>query len=134
MLPSIAYTSDLVLDTEENNKTKTFALNLNTNTVGGIIDDLEALKQSIYLRLSTEADQHIIYPYTHGLKTVDLIGEPYYYIVAILPNRIKDALLDDDRITDVDDFTFTVENNSIGVSFTVTTIYGKTSGETVVRY
>jgi hypothetical protein len=135
MLPSIANMDDLVRDFEEEKEsTKTFDINLTKNIVGGKIDGLSALKQSIYLRLSIEADQHIIYPYTYGLQTVDLIGKPYYYVVAVLPGRIKDALLKDDRITEVDDFEFEVDKNTIAVRFTVTTIYGAMKEETVVMY
>lgn len=130
-------TDDLVLDFEEEQpaETKTFAINITNNTVGGNIDELDALKQAIYLMLSVEADQFIIYPYTYGLTTVDLIGKPYYYVMAILPERITETLLSDDRITDVSDFEFEVEGNKITVKFIVHTIYGESiEEETVVNY
>jgi hypothetical protein len=112
--------------------TLTFAINTNENVIGGMIDDLEALKQSIYLTLNTEADQHIIYHWTYGLQTIDLIGKPSYYVMAVLPDRIKEALLDDDRITDVSEFEFKINNNKITVSFIVSTIYGENIEEEMV--
>lgn len=116
-------------------------LNVSTDTsdtvgsvLSGTIDDLDALKQSIYLMLNIEADQFIIYPYTYGLRTLDLIGKPIYYVMAIIPERIKETLLFDDRITDVSDFEFEMNKNKLGVKFNVTTIYGNIEEETVVLY
>lgn len=135
MLPNIENLDDLVLDFEETEraKTQTFGINSN-NTITNKIDELDALKQSIYLLLSIEADQFIIYPYTYGIKTLDLIGKPSYYVTAILPDRIKEALLQDDRITDVTEFEFQVNKNKVTVKFVVHSIYGDVENETVVMY
>lgn len=114
---------DVIQDTQE--QTQTFGLNMTKNIVGGKIDGLDALIQSIYLLLSVEADQYIIYPYTYGLKTLDLIGKPHYYVAAVIPDRIKEALLSDDRITDVSDFEFEYIRNKLNVKFIIHTIYGE---------
>lgn len=103
-------------------------------SIGGRIDDVTALKQSIYLMLSIEADQYIIYPHTYGVNTLDLIGKPSYYVMAVLPDRIKETLLSDDRITDVSDFEFEVDGNKITAKFVVATIYGEMKEEMVVIY
>jgi hypothetical protein len=84
--------------------------------------------------LSTEADQYIIYPYTYGINTLDLIGKPSYYVMAVLPERIKKTLLSDDRILDVTDFEFEVNRNKLGVKFIVHSIYGDLKEETAVIY
>lgn len=134
MLPDVANTDDLILEFEsESEKDKTFYLNTHQNVVGGLVDEVVALHQSIYLKLSTEADQFIIYPYTYGLVTIDLIGKPHYYVMAVLPDRIKDALLSDDRIIDVSDFEFETLNKKLHVTFRVHTIYGDITEETVVE-
>lgn len=136
MLPFGENTDDLTLDFEEDvvETTKTFEINMMENIVGGKINELEALKQSIYLMLTTEADQYIIYPYTYGIKTVDLIGKPYYYIMAVFPERVKETLLSDDRITDVSNFEFKIDGNKLNVKFIIHTIYGEFEEETVVNY
>lgn len=137
MLPNIANTDDLILDFDENEqeKTKTFLINVDENVISGTVDELEALKQSIYLMLNIEADQYIIYPYTYGVNTLDLIGKPSYYIIAVLPERLKETLMSDDRVTDVSNFEFEVKNNKIAVKFNVSTIYGENfESETVVTY
>ena len=46
--------------------------------------------------------------------------------MAQLPNRIRDALLQDDRILGISDLTCTGEGDTVGVSLTVHTIYGDT--------
>ena len=136
MLPYGENTDDLTLDFEEDlvEETKTFKLNINENVVGGTIDELEALKQSIYLMLTTEADKYIIFPYTYGITTVDLIGKPYYYVMAVFPDRVKETLLSDNRITDVSDFEFNINGNKLNVKFIVHSIYGEIEEETVVNY
>ena len=93
-----------------------------------------ALQQSIFLMLSTEADQYIIYPYTYGINTLDLIGKPVYYVMAVIPERIKTTLLSDDRVTDVTNFEFEVNGNKLTVKFVVHSIYGDVEEETVVVY
>lgn len=134
MLPVGVNTSDVFLENEEQQNTQTFGITLPTNIIVSKIDGLDALRQSIYLKLSIEADQYIIYPYTYGIKLLDLFGMPSYYVVAVLPNRIKEALMDDDRITDISDFEFEVNKNKVYVKFVVHSIYGDTDIETAVTY
>lgn len=136
MLPNIENTDDLInsIDEDTQSKTQTFHLNITENIVGGKVDGLTALHQSVYLLLNTEADQYIIYPYTYGIKTLDLIGKPNYYVAAVLPNIIKETLMSDDRITDVTDFEFETDRNKLYVKFVVKTIYGDLDEETVVTY
>jgi hypothetical protein len=127
---------DLVLDFEEEEQenTKTYRLDFDNNTIGGMTDELDALRQAVYLMLSTEADKHIIYSYTYGLSTLDLIGMPNYYVVAVLPDRITETLRQDDRVTDVSDFEFEVIKNKVRVQFVVHSIYGEVNAETEVIY
>lgn len=104
------------------------------NVVSGMIDGRDALRQSIYLMLSIESDQYIIYPYTYGLQTLDLYGKSSDYIIAILPERITSVLLSDERITDVSDFEFTLNGNKLTTKFIVHSIYGDIDEETVVTF
>lgn len=139
MLPNITdieNTDDLIADFEDDvqENTKTFAINMKDNTIVGTIDGVEALKQSVRLMLCIEPDKYIIYPYTYGASTLDLIGKPVYYVMAVIPDRIKETLLTDNRITDVSDFEFEVDNNKLHVKFVITSIYGTFEEETVVKY
>lgn len=135
MLPNTENIDDLISDflEDEEQRTKTFGLNMKKNIIGGMVDELVALQQSIYLMLSIEADQYIIYPYTYGLTTLDLIGKPSYYVMAVLPGRIKQTLLTDNRIIDVSDFEFKADGKKLSVDFIAHTIYGDIPEETVVE-
>ncbi len=136
MIPNDGNINDLILtlNGESQSNTQTFGINLADNIIGGKIDDLDALIQRIYLMLSIEADQYIIYPYTYGITTLDLIGKPIHYVMAILPERIKAVLLSDDCILDVTDFEFEKNKSKLGVKFRVHSIYGETQAETEVAY
>ena len=136
MLPNTKNINELILQKQESGRqnTKTFSLNLTNNTIGGKIDGLEALAQSIYLMLNIEADKHIIYPYTYGVSLIDLIGKPSHYVEAVVPGRIKEALMRDDRITNVSNFKFETYKNKLMVEFVVNTIYGEIEKEMVVSF
>ncbi|MDB3313368.1 DUF2634 domain-containing protein, partial [Clostridioides difficile] len=85
---------------------KTFKLNIEKNRVDGICDDVEALKQTIFLILNTERYEHLIYSRNYGVELNDLIGEPISYVIPELERRITEALIQDDRIENIDNFEF----------------------------
>ena len=94
------------------------------NRITDYIDDLDAIKQAIYLILSTERYQYIIYSWDYGVELVDLIGKPMPYVMAEVPRRVKEALIQDDRIEDVVDFEFTKKGKQLHVKFTVVSNIG----------
>ena len=104
-----------------------------TDRISGYIDDLDSVIQAIYLILSTERYQHIIYSWDYGVELVDLIGKPMPYVMSELPRRIEDALTQDDRIESVVDFQFEVERNKLHTTFTVVTNLGNISTEMEVE-
>lgn len=105
--------------------TKTHYINKNENLITGMTDGIEALKQAIYIILRVERYQHIIYSWNYGIELKDLFGKPTTYVCAVLPSRIKDALIQDDRIQNVYDIVTNAEGNIVSVHFTVQSIYGK---------
>ncbi len=103
----------------------TYKMNLNGDSVRGIVDNQEAMKQTIFRILSTERYQFIIYPWYYGIETLDLYGEPVTYVCTELERRIAEALLTDIRISSVTDFEFDLEvKGVVHATFTVNTIYG----------
>lgn len=103
---------------------KTFRMDMANNKMLGKADELEALKQAIYLRLSIEKYEHLIFSSDYGIELEDLFGEPVTYVIPELQRRITEELLKDDRINNVDDFTFTESKGSVAASFIVYTIFG----------
>ncbi|MBR3697612.1 MAG: DUF2634 domain-containing protein [Clostridia bacterium] len=111
---------------------KTYYLNLDNNTINGFCDDIEAIKQTIYCILNTERFENLIYSWNYGVEIKNLIGENETYVIPELERVIREALLEDDRITDVSNFSFETSKTTIVVSFEVSTIIGNTWVEKVV--
>ena len=103
------------------------------NRINGYTDDLDALKQTIYLILNTERYKFPIYSWDYGVELYNLFGKPMPYVKAELPERIKEALTMDERISDVIDFEFKKNGKKLGVSFTVVTTAGNISSELEVE-
>ena len=102
---------------------KTFKMNFN-DTIRGSVDDVEALKQAIFLILNTERYEWLIHTWNYGVEFCNLIGKDIDYCIPEIERVIREALLQDDRITAVQNFEFEVNKNKVLTTFTVTTIYG----------
>ena len=111
---------------------KTFKLNIEKSKIDGICDDVEALKQTIFLILNTERYQHLIYSWNYGVELNDLIGEPISFVIPELERRIKEALIQDERIENIDNFEFQNIKGKVQCRFSVHTKYGNIKAEKVV--
>lgn len=100
--------------------------------VSGYTDELEAVKQAIYLILNTERYAFPIYSWDYGVEFSDLIGMNSSLAIPEIKRRITDALTQDDRIVSVDGFEFTINKKKVHCKFVVTTIYGNILNETEV--
>ncbi len=103
----------------------TYKMDLEGDSVRGLVDQQEAMKQAIFRILNTERYQYIIYPWWYGIETIDLYGKPSVWVCAELERRIKEALLTDTRIRNVTDFEFVFKTKEINTAFIVETVYGK---------
>ena len=84
------------------------------------VDDIDSIEQAIYKILNTERYIYTAYDWNYGIELNDLLGQPKPLAKALLPDRIKDALLIDDRIQDVVDFTFEdTSKTELSVTFNV---------------
>lgn len=134
MIPSTNTILSVDLETETQ-PSKNYKMQIEDNTVIGICDELEAMKQVVYKILNTERYQYIIYSQNYGIELLDLYGEPLSYVCPELERRIKEALVQDDRINSVDDFKFDlIEKRTVKVTFTVHTIFGEIQEEKVVNF
>ena len=123
MLPQ----TDFEFDTDfeiVNQPSYTFKLNINDENIKGFVDDLQAVKQAIFLILNTQRYQYLIYNWDYGVEFDDLIGSEKNYAIVQIQSRITDALLQDDRIEAVVDFEFKTNKKSITAYFVVKTIFG----------
>lgn len=106
---------------------KTYKMDLDNNIIVGIEKvELKAMEQAIYKILRTERYKYIIYSWDYGIELNDLFGMPVSFCVPEIERRIVEALLQDTRIVEVDEFTFNTEKKGVVlVQFTAHTIFGK---------
>lgn len=109
-------------DTTSFKPSKTYALS--SDRVEGKVDGKAAMLQAIDLMLSTERWRHLIYSGDYGMELEELFGKSRPYVAADLERRITEALLEDDRITSVEDFQIFFEGDRAAVTCTAVTIFG----------
>ena len=115
---------------EKEQPSKTFKMNMEKETVKGTCDNVEALKQAIFLRLNIERYTCPLVSFNFGAEFSDLIGMPVSYCIPQCEYRIKDALMQDDRINNVYDFNFdTSKKGELLVKFKVDSIFGTIEAE-----
>ena len=130
MIPS---TAKLALELKEVEiPTRTHKIVYDKSRVNGFTDETEAMRQVIYLILGTERYEYPIYSWNYGVELFDLFGQPVTYCIAEIRRRVTEALLMDDRIKDVSDFTFEVDRDKVRATFVVSTIYGKLDSDVEV--
>lgn len=102
----------------------TYNINRNTNRISGYIDNRDAIIQAIYLILQTERYESMIYNWYYGVEIDGLIGKNRNYVTSELKRVIREALLEDDRITEVTDFSIKYSNDVALIEFTAETVIG----------
>ncbi|KGO12759.1 phage protein [Clostridium botulinum] len=130
ILPQGAVISDDLEVEEIIEPTKTYKIK--DNRIVGFTDGKEALKQAIQLILGTERYEYLIYSWNYGSELNGLIGRQKDIAESEFKRRIREALSQDDRINNVDNFIFKYNGDSVFVEFTVFSIYEEFT-ESVVR-
>lgn len=122
MIPKGLINTDLTVENLiETNKT----YKISKDKIQGFADEIIALKQSIYKVLNTEKYEYPIYGFSYGIELESLIGKDVSYVKIELKRRIKECLLSDSRITNVDNFEFSVNGDELICNFYVYSIYGE---------
>jgi hypothetical protein len=131
MIPLITNDS-LQQDFTIEESSRTHKLNLNELTISGYTDEQEAMIQAIFLILNIERYEYLIYSWNYGIELTDLFGQPTSFVIPELERRITEALIQDSRITKVENFTFETNRNKVYTKFTAHTIFGDIEIEKVV--
>ncbi|WP_420285499.1 DUF2634 domain-containing protein [Enterococcus cecorum] len=101
--------------------------------VVGWIDNKQALRQAIEKLLHTERYMYEIYTDEYGVELQALIGESFDLVEAEIGRIIKEALLADDRIVNVENIQATkLDSTSLLITFSVESIFGALAFEEVV--
>lgn len=111
--------------TEDIETTKTYRLT--DINIQGFTNELKALQQAIYKVLNTEKYEYLIYSFDYGIELESLIGKDPIYVQIELQRRIQECLLQDERVTGIDNFQCTIIGDSLLCNFDVTSIYGNTT-------
>lgn len=110
----------------------TWKINEERAEVRGTVDEREAMKQAVNKILQTERYRYAIYDWNYGIELEELYGKNVTYVIPELKKRIEEALLSDDRVTAVTDFSFQQERGSVTAEFVVHTIFGEMTAERTV--
>lgn len=123
------------VSTQETYPNKTYKMRIKEEQIDGTItDDLEAVRQAVYKILNTERYRFVIYDWSYGVELEELFGKPIPYVLPEIPRRIREALIQDDRISDVINFDLSyTKDGNVTAKFTVVTIYGDLEAEKEVR-
>lgn len=122
--------TEVIADLEEElTPTKTYKLDFETKRITGSIDGVEAIRQYVYKVLETERASFAIYGtndgINYGVELERFIGKPFSFISSDIERTISEALLQDERVLSINDFSIGEPiEDTLSVSFTVTTLYG----------
>jgi len=108
---------------KESYKSKTYFIS--GNKISGFIDEIEAVKQAVLLILNTERYEHIIYSRNYGVELKGVFGKPMPLASSEVKRRIEEALLADDRILSIQNFSFRAKGDVLKTSFTVKSKFGE---------
>src|SRR5690606_2927338 len=114
---------------EEQQPSLTYGIDFDRGRVVGMVDGLEAVKQAVFLILQTERYRHLIFTPDYGCELEGLIGRDPLFVQSEIKRRIREALLQDDRIEDVTNFDIQINGDSALVRFTVVTTFGDFEAE-----
>jgi hypothetical protein len=111
----------------------TYKLDRENKRIVTVYEDYEEIiRQAVYLILLTERYNYAMYSWNYGIELSDLFGRERQYVIPMLMSRIKEALLQDDRILNVTNFSFSINRSKYSVSFTVVTKYNNVDVKDVI--
>lgn len=112
--------------TFEQQPSRTWYIDTDTNRIQGEVTGYEAVKQAVNIILNVERFRWQIYSPNSGMQWDGLIGQDPGYVASEMQRRMLDALRMDDRVRGISDFSYTLSNDgdTMTASVTVNTVYG----------
>lgn len=109
----------------------TYYIDSHTGRITSMVNNADALVQSIYKALDTEKYGYDIYGWTYGLDMDPFVGQDLDYIQTNLPKYVEDCLLQDDRIISINNFNVQQQDiDSCLITFDVDSTEGYITGIT----
>jgi phage baseplate assembly protein W len=103
---------------------RTWRIDFDSGRIVGMVDGLDAIRQAVYKILQTERFFYLVYSSNYGAEISRFLGSDRTFIQSEIKRRIREALLQDDRISAVDDFDISFEGEGVLVNFTVVSQFG----------
>lgn len=110
-------------DTASFKPSKTYCLH--NNRIEGMVNGVDAVRQSADLILGIERFEHLIYSWDYGNELKDFIGRDKGYVKGDIERRIRESLLEDDRIESVSDFKLSFQGEAALISLRIHCIFGE---------
>ena len=127
---------DVVVSNIENSvqSSKTYKLDSFNGRITRKIDELESIKQAVFKILQTERFENVIYDANYGVELAGFIGKPKDFVKNDIERTVKDALLADERILNIESFNIIDEvKDNFKIEFKINSIFGNIDFESVVR-
>ena len=102
----------------------TWYVNPQTGRISGMADGFAAVKQAVGSLFFVVRFRGQIYSPHFGMGWEGLVGQNPGYVALEIQRRAKDAIRTDNRMTEITDFSYQVNGDSLTVEFTVQTVYG----------
>lgn len=96
------------------------------------IDKIDAIKQFCSKALQTVRYAWLIYSFYYGSEVETLVGQNPSFVRTEVPRMIREALIYDDRITNVTNFVIEEVTDEIRVTFLVSSIFGEFEQQLIV--
>ena len=103
---------------------RTYRFRTDSGEIVGLIEGAGVMQQAIFKRLCTPRGTFSIYGGDYGSLLWQLAGQDRIYVQAMTPILIREALLKDERIVSVQNFSFRNETDCLYCTFEVSTVYG----------
>lgn len=109
---------------EEIETSRTYNVDWANGRLQGQIDGLQAIRQLVYKILQTVRFDHLIYNDDYGSELQGLQGRSEGYVRSEIQRRITEALLQDERISAVEDMNTEISGDEALCSFRVVSTFG----------
>ena len=118
---------------QKDQTSRTYKIDFSAKRVGGYVDEIDAMKQAIMKILQSERFLYLIYSWNYGIEMRAIVGKSYQVIASEIKRILREALLEDRRITDVYDVSYKqIDKRTLSVEFTASTVFGEVNIETEV--
>ena len=133
MIPALYEDDDFILDfVIVPHKTKTYKVSFDGKPSFGMLDGVEALKQTIYMILHAERYKWPVFSWNYGVELEKCFGQADRTLLMLdIQRGITDALKQDERVKDVTDFQFSFGRKNVQVSFLVDSTEGEITSEQI---